>query len=109
MALNKGYFILSAIFLVAIAVFLYLVHKSYGEAVFYLVLFTMALWFAVIVLSAREWFVDHDLLAKEVNMALVPMIINTLDRTVIYSYNDMSDKVNALLGGSNLINLKDCW
>lgn len=45
------------------------------------------LWLLVVLVFGRKWFVNEKLLAREMSMALVPILSNVLDRPIVYSYD----------------------
>jgi hypothetical protein len=65
--------------------FLFYLQPYYGTPLGHIVFGICIIWLLVILLSAREWVTNTRLLAKEVNMALVPIISNAIDKAVIYN------------------------
>lgn len=104
---NRNYALLAGVFSIAILFSLYFIRSSYDNLVWDIFLTCAVLWLLIILLSARRWLTDNQLLAKEINMALVPIISNTLNRTVVYSFDvEHRNEVMQLLGNSALMTIE---
>lgn len=84
---NRRYMMIAAAFTIAVVVAMLLFQGRYGDLVEQLLISVMILWLLVVLLSAERWFTNDKLLAKEVNMALAPIVGSTLNRTVVYAYD----------------------
>jgi len=85
---NLKFFGLGLLFLVAVAVFLYMLQIEYDTLVGRITLMSTMLWLLVLLLTGRDWFMNSRLLAKEMSMALVPILTNVLNRSLLYTNND---------------------
>lgn len=91
-------------FTFAIIVALYAVQNVFSTQVFNGLILLMACWLLVVIVSGRRWFINDRLLAKEINMALVPALTNTLDRMVMYTHDSEHRRETvALLKQSELL------
>jgi hypothetical protein len=105
---DRNYALLAVIFSIAILFSMYFVRIQYTDLVWNIFLGCAILWLTIVLLSARRWLIDVKLLAKEVNMALAPIISDTLDRTIIYSCDtDHRDETLQLLNESALMTTSD--
>ncbi|MBP6881004.1 MAG: DUF3137 domain-containing protein [Candidatus Pacebacteria bacterium] len=105
---DRNYALLAVVFSIAILFSMYFVRIQYTNLVWNIFLGCAILWLTIVLLSARRWLIDVKILAKEVNMALAPIISDTLDRTVIYSSDaDHRDETLQLLHDSALITTND--
>lgn len=99
-------FILTALlFLMALFVFLYLTDILYSSTwVSKFVLMIALLWATVLLVSGRSWFSRSQLLAREMNMALVPIFSNLFNRPFLYTHNvSNTSSISELLKESSLI------
>jgi hypothetical protein len=109
--------VVAALFIVAIAVFLFLAEVDLNTLQGKIIAMTALLWVSVLLISGRDWFIGSTLLAREVNMALVPILANTFNRTLLYTYNDnvndtvaqMLDESGLLLGSFSNLNVKNVY
>lgn len=100
--------LLSALFAIAIFLFLYIVRESFGTLGGTILIGSAMVWLIIVLLSARQWLTNAELLAKEVNMALVPIISGTLDHTIVYAHDTAHrEEAVALLAASELMTIKD--
>lgn len=98
------YVVVSVLFIMAIAVFLYLAKIDFNTLVGKVVMMIVLLWATVLLVSGRSWFIGSTLLAREINMALVPILANTLNRTLLYTYNeDAATTVREMIEDSALV------
>jgi hypothetical protein len=105
---DRNYAVLAVVFSIAILFSMYFVRIQYTELVSNIFLGCAALWLTIVLLSARRWLIDVKLLAKEVNMALAPIVSDVLDRTIIYSSDtEHRDETLALLHESALMTTSD--
>ena len=84
---NLRFALMAFFFALAVIFLLYFSFIGQPGWIAKLLLGSTMLWLAVVLLSARQWLTNYDLLAKEVNMALVPVLVGTLDRMLVYSNN----------------------
>lgn len=86
---SRLYAIISFCFLVAVTISLFAFSVLYPPPL-QIALFSMLLiWTAGMISFGHRWFENEKLLAREMNMAMIPIIMYTLDRTVIYSHNEL--------------------
>jgi hypothetical protein len=98
------YAIVSVLFIVATAVFLFLAQVNFDTLIGQVIAMTALLWVSVMLISGRSWFVSSSLLAREINMALVPILSDTFNRTFLYTYNESAtDSVLEMLNDSSLL------
>lgn len=105
---NRRFTLVSLLFSLAIISALYVIYKN-GETTLNNILigFSM-LWLTVVFISGRRWMTNDKLLAKEINLALVPALTNTLDRMILYINNeDHRTETLELLNQSKLITSAD--
>jgi hypothetical protein len=96
--------IISGLFVLAIAIFLYLTRVDLNTLFGKIIAMTFLLWAAVLAMSAKSWFIGASLLAKEINMALVPVLSDVFNRTLLYTYNENEvEAVSHLLKDSQLL------
>jgi len=99
--------IVAVLFIAAISVFLFLAQVDFTTLMGKIIIMTALLWVTVLLVSGRSWFIGSTLLAREVNMALVPILANTFDQTLLYTYNEnASDAVQEMLYDSTLLSDK---
>ena len=99
------YIVVSLLFLLATAAFLFFVSLQYGDGWFSGLLMIMALaWGIVLLVSGRSWFSSTKLLAQEMNMALVHVFSDVFGRTFLYTHNaDDNSHAKRILEESKLI------
>lgn len=98
------YATVSILFIAAIAVFLFLAQVDLNTIVGKIIAMVSLLWATVLLISGRSWFIGSTLLAREINMALIPVLANTFNRTLLYTYNENAvDAVAKLLNDSQLL------
>jgi hypothetical protein len=98
------YSVVAVLFIIATAVFLFLAQVNFETLVGQIIAMTALLWVSVMLISGRSWFVSSTLLAREVNMALVPILSDTFNRTFLYTYNEnATDSVREMLNDSSLL------
>ena len=96
--------VVSVLFILAISIFLFLAKIDLATLYGKIILMTALLWVTVLLVSGRNWFTSSTLLAREVNMALVPILSNTFNRTLLYTYNEnTTDTIAQMLEESSLI------
>jgi hypothetical protein len=101
---NIRFVVVSVLFILAIAIFLFLAQVDFNTLFGKLIVMTALLWVSVLLVSGKNWFIGSTLLAREVNMALVPILANTFNRTVLYTYNQSAvDSVQSMLDDSGLV------
>lgn len=84
---NKRYVALSVFFIVSVVFSIYFININLEETYKNILLGCMLLWILVLLLSGRKWMTNTKLLAREMNMALVPILTNTFDRMLMYTNN----------------------
>lgn len=87
---NQKYIVMAFALMVSIVFFLYMVQVQFGTMAAYFAVGSMLLWSVVMLLSGRQFYTNSDLMVREVNMALVPIIMNVLNRTLLYTHSDGS-------------------
>lgn len=103
---NRNYALFAGVFSIAILFSLYFIRNNYDGLVWDIFATCSILWLIIVLLSAKRWLTDSELLAKEVNIALAPIISNTLNRTVIYSYDIAHrEQTTQLLQDSSLMTI----
>jgi len=96
--------VVSVLFILAIAVFLFMAEVDLNTLFGKIIAMTALLWASVFLVSGRSWFTGSTLMAREINMALVPILANVLNRTLLYTYNENEgDAVAGLLNDSQLL------
>ena len=96
--------IVSVLFTVAIAVFLFMAEIDLNTLLGKVIAMTALLWVTVLLISGKSWFTGSTLLAREINMALVPILANVMNRTLLYTYNENAvDSVAKLINDSSLL------
>lgn len=86
---NRRYLFFISLFAVAVFASLYFISDVYGGLVANFMVGCVLLWSVALILMGRKWLSNDQLLAREMNMTLVPMLTNTLDRMMIYTHNDV--------------------
>ncbi len=82
---NRRYALVAAAFSAAVLIFLFFIRDGYGTFIWNVFIICAILWLLAVLIFARRWLTDTKLLAKEVNMALAPLITNTLNLTTVYT------------------------
>jgi hypothetical protein len=96
--------IISVLFILAISVFLFMAQVDITTVFGKIIVMTALLWATVLLISGRSWFVGSTLLAREINMALVPILATAFERSLLYTYNEGAvDAVTELLNESSLL------
>jgi hypothetical protein len=96
--------IVSVLFILAIAVFLYMAHIDLNTFLGKIITTMALLWVTVLLISGKSWFIGSTLLAREINMALVPILADVMNRTLLYTYNENArDSVTELINDSSLL------
>ena len=87
---NRLYAIVSFVFVVSVVVTLYvfssLYTKLYNDIVFNTLAGIMMLWTTGVLVYGRRWFRSSQLLAREMNMALVPILSSCLNKSILYTH-----------------------
>ncbi|MCA9359816.1 DUF3137 domain-containing protein [Candidatus Kaiserbacteria bacterium] len=98
----------SIAFLVALSVFLYLSGVNYETWPSKFIIMLALLWATVLLISGRSWFMNTQLLAREINMALVPVFGALFDRQFLYTHNrGDTSTIKSLLSDSSLMTDKN--
>lgn len=104
---SRRYALVAGLFAIAILFSLYFIEGKHSSLVWNVFVVCAILWLLVVLVSARRWFTDSKLLAKEINMALMPIVSTTLDRTVMYTYDvDHREETKQLLRESSLMTVE---
>lgn len=82
------FIVMSVVFLLAVFWFLFLIEARLDSLFGKVILMFSLLWAVVLLVSGRSFFVNSQLLAREMNMALVPILTNTLDRMLMYTHTE---------------------
>ena len=105
---NRRYSVLAIFFVLAVVVALYLVNLNEVPLVRNILMGCIGLWLIVLLLSGRKWVTNTKLLAREMNMAMVPILTNTLDRMLMYTNNTgHEEQTKRLLVESKLLTVPD--
>ena len=105
---NRRYFILSIFFIFAMVPGLYFTYLTTDGIYRDILVGCTMLWAVVLALSGRKWLTNTKLLAREMNMALVPILTNTFDRMLMYTNNTGHSFITqALLADSRLLTDSD--
>lgn len=109
LAVNRKLAILSTFFALALLIALTVIQETRGDTwVFRILVGCAIVWLLVVLLSGRKWLTNSRLLAQEMNMALVPIFTNTLDRMLMYTCDPgNAEETKSLLQESSLITLDD--
>ena len=95
-------------FMVAIIIALYVIQDTGNSFVTNFLTGCAMVWLLLVLLAGRSWLKNDKLLAKEMNMALVPTLTNTLDRMLMYTHDtDHREETLKLLRKSELITSPD--
>lgn len=101
---SRRYFAVATVFSLAMLPFLYYAYPLYGTLIGDILYGVCMIWILIVLLASREWFTNTLLLAKEVNMALVPVISNTIDKSVMYTHDtDHREETKQFLIDSELM------
>jgi hypothetical protein len=84
---NRRYFVLSIFFIIAAVFGMYFINQNLHAVYKYILFGCTLLWVLVLLLSGRKWMTNTKLLAREMNMAMVPILTNTFDRMLMYTNN----------------------
>ncbi len=105
---SRLYALLSLLLFSAIVGALYMVQGDYGDTVTKLLIGSLMLWLTVTLLYGRQWFMGGHALAREMNMALVPMLSGTFNQAILYT-NDKAHREETLnlLTESKLLTERD--
>lgn len=96
--------VVSVVFLLAVFTFLFLIGAQLNTFLGKFVIGLSLLWAVVLLVSGRSFYTNSILLAREMNMALVPILTNTLDRMLMYTHTEeRSESVEDVLKQSKLI------
>ena len=101
---HRRHTLLSLVFIVAVVVELIILDNGQSSFVQNVLMFFTMIWVVLFVISSRMWFVNTKMLAREMNMAMVPVLTNTLDRMLMYTNSDEhSPETKQLLQESKLM------
>jgi hypothetical protein len=105
---NRTYAFLVTFFSISVMFFVYLTWDLYGTTIFKVTVVYVLVWMVVIIFSAKQWLVQNRVLAREMNMSLVPILTNTLDRMVLYTHDaEHREETKQTLFESKLISSPD--
>lgn len=94
----------AGVFLLSTIGFLYLSGANTETFLGKIILMLSLFWTTILLLSGKSWMSNSRLLSREMNMALSPIITNTLDKMVMYTYDDIkTDDVKEALNKSNVL------
>lgn len=82
------FIVVSVVFLFALFGFFFIIDVQMDSLLGRFVLMASLLWTVVLLLSGRSFYVNSQLLAREMNMAIVPILTNTLDRMLMYTHTE---------------------
>lgn len=90
---STGRFLVAlALFSVAVIIALYLTWDLYDTLAGRLVMGMTLLWLTTFIVTGRLWFSNERLLTREMNMALTPILTNTIDQMLLYTYNEENEE-----------------
>ncbi len=102
----RRYLAVSFAFSITTFIAIFFVYNKYQGWLDNLLLGFAMLWLTVVLLSARRWLTNEKLLTKEINMALAPIIMNTIGKLVVFSsHTDNQKQIKELLADSELITI----
>jgi len=79
----------ASVFAIAVFFALFFITDNYGDSwVSRILVGCFMLWLTVVLLSGKRWLSNSRLLAKEMNMALVPIFSTVINRALIYTHDD---------------------
>lgn len=105
---NRRYMVLAAISSALLVVELFFASLNHTSTVLGILVGCTILFLVVLLLAGRQWFNNTKTLAREMNMALVPILTNTLDQVLLYTHDsEHSNDTAALLTESSLITVPD--
>lgn len=102
---NIRFTFISFAFFTAVCIFFGLLLLRVHEAIVLRVASVLSIvWLLVLLLSGRAWLRNSRLLAREINMALVPIFSSVFDRLFLYTHNgEKVGRVRTLLAKSSLL------
>ena len=104
----RRYVFMASFATLAAVLALFIIQDSYGDLVNRIVIILMVIWLVILIISGREWLTNNRLLTLEMNMALVPILSNVLDRTLMYTETtDHREETIPLLRESQLLTVSD--
>tara|TARA_B100000508_G_C11461072_1_gene279286 strand:- start:1479 stop:2477 length:999 start_codon:yes stop_codon:yes gene_type:complete len=93
-------------FAFAIVAALYILSDTYGQWFGNVMIGVAMVWVVLIIVAGRRWLMNERLLAKEMNMAMVPILADIFDRQFMYTHNEVhQEETRQLLFESKLITL----
>jgi hypothetical protein len=106
---SNGRFVAIAFsFVIAVFVALYLIQGRYDPIVTNILMGCAVIWLFVILIAGSRYVVNDKLFAKEMSMALVPILDSLFDRTLLYTNNTTHEEESVkLLTESELITVKN--
>ncbi|MFW6210447.1 MAG: hypothetical protein ACOC4E_03080 [Patescibacteria group bacterium] len=106
---STGRFLIAlAFFSVAVIIALYLTWALYDTLAGRLVMGMTLLWLTTFIITGRLWFSNERLLTREMNMALTPILTNTIDRMLLYTHNEENEEeAKVILERARLYDLAD--
>lgn len=105
---NRRFTVVAFLFALAVITALYFVQSKYGSLVTNILVGCAMIWLIVVLVTGRRWMTNDKLLAKEMSMALVPILTNVFDRMLMYTHdNAHSDETKQLLIESELMTIND--
>ncbi|TXH01169.1 MAG: DUF3137 domain-containing protein [Candidatus Moraniibacteriota bacterium] len=103
---SRRYALVAGVFAIAVLVLLSFIRTTHSELVWNAFAICGIFWLLIVLVSARQWFTNSTLLAKEINMALMPIVSTTLNRTVMYTFdNQHREETLQLLQESELMTI----
>lgn len=95
---------ISASFAFAVVTALYLLADTYGTLFGNILIGVAMIWVVLVIIAGRRWLMNERLLAKEMSMALVPILAEIFNKQFMYTHNEAhSAETRMLLTESQLI------
>lgn len=105
---NRRYAVVSFFFAITIMIALFFMSDSYGTWPTNFLVGCAMFWLVVVLVTGRRWIANDKLLAKEMSMALVPILTSVFDRVLMYTHDSAhQEETRSLLTESELITVDD--
>lgn len=105
---NRRYTGLAFLFAIAIFIALYFIRDSFGSTVTNILVGFAMIWLVVVLVTGKRWITNDRLLAREMSMALVPILTNVFNRMLMYTHDSAHrEETKQLLVESELVTVSD--